>query len=71
EFIQYESRHKRRLALKAGITGLWQVSGRNDINDFEDVVRLDLEYIDKWSIRMDIKILLKTIGVVLLGRGSR
>ncbi len=71
EFIQYESRHKRRLALKAGITGLWQVSGRSDITDFEDVVRLDLDYIDHWSFLMDIKILLKTIGVVLFRRGSR
>lgn len=71
EFLQYESRHKRRLALKAGITGLWQVSGRNDISDFEEVVRLDLEYIDNWSIMMDVKILLKTVGVVLFGKGSR
>ncbi len=71
EFMQYESRHKRRLALKAGVTGLWQVSGRNNINDFEEVVKLDLEYIDKWSVGMDIKILIKTIGVVLFGRGAR
>ena len=71
EFIQYENRHKRRLALKAGVTGLWQVSGRNDINDFEDVVKLDLEYIDNWSLKMDAKILFKTIGVVLFGKGSR
>ncbi|MBH1939365.1 sugar transferase [Mobilitalea sibirica] len=71
EFLQYEGRHKRRLALKAGLTGLWQVSGRSDINDFEDVVRLDLEYIDNWSILMDIKILIKTIGVVVFGRGAK
>ena len=71
EFIQYEGRHKRRLALKAGVTGLWQVSGRSEINDFEDVVKMDLEYIDNWSLKMDVKILLKTIGVVLFGRGSR
>ena len=71
EFIQYESRHKRRLALKAGVTGLWQVSGRSDINDFEDVVKMDLEYIDNWSWKMDLKILLKTIGVVMLGRGAK
>jgi exopolysaccharide biosynthesis polyprenyl glycosylphosphotransferase len=70
EFMQYESRHKRRLALKSGVTGLWQVSGRSDINDFEDVVKLDLEYIDKWSIVMDIKIILKTLGVVIFGRGA-
>lgn len=70
EFIQYESRHKRRLTLKAGITGLWQVSGRSDITDFEDVVKMDLEYIDNWSLQMDVKILVKTVGVVLFGRGS-
>ncbi|MDF2589539.1 MAG: exopolysaccharide biosynthesis polyprenyl glycosylphosphotransferase [Anaerocolumna sp.] len=71
EFLQYEGRHKRRLALKSGLTGLWQVSGRSNITDFEDVVKLDLDYIDNWSIMMDIKILLKTIWVVLFGRGSR
>ncbi|MDD3173969.1 MAG: sugar transferase [Herbinix sp.] len=71
EFIQYEGRHKRRLALKAGITGLWQVSGRSNITDFEDVVKMDLEYIDNWSLKMDVKILFKTIGVVLLRKGSR
>ena len=71
EFIQYENRHRRRLALKAGVTGLWQVSGRSEIDDFEDVVKLDLEYIDNWSLKMDVKILFKTIGVVLFGKGSR
>jgi lipopolysaccharide/colanic/teichoic acid biosynthesis glycosyltransferase len=71
EFIQYESRHKRRLALKAGVTGLWQVSGRSEITDFEEVVKLDLEYIDNWSIKMDFKILVKTIGVVLFWKGAR
>jgi exopolysaccharide biosynthesis polyprenyl glycosylphosphotransferase len=70
EFYQYENRHKRRLALKAGVTGLWQVSGRSDIDDFEDVVKLDLEYIDNWSLKLDIRILLKTIGVVLFGKGA-
>lgn len=71
EFLQYKGRHKRRLALKSGLTGLWQVSGRSDITDFEEVVKLDLEYIDNWSLAMDIKILFKTVGVVLLGKGSR
>lgn len=64
EFRQYESHQKRRLSAKPGITGLWQVSGRNDIKDFEDVVKLDVQYIDNWSIGLDIKILLKTIKVV-------
>jgi lipopolysaccharide/colanic/teichoic acid biosynthesis glycosyltransferase len=67
EFLQYEGRHKRRLSLKPGITGLWQVSGRSDISNFEDVVRLDLEYIDNWSLLLDIKLLLKTF-VVVFGR---
>ncbi len=71
EFYQYENRHKRRLAFKAGVTGLWQVSGRSDIDDFEEVVKLDLEYIDNWSIKMDIRILFKTIEVVLFGKGAK
>lgn len=71
EFEQYESWHRRRLSLKPGLTGLWQVSGRSDIEDFEDVVKLDLEYIDNWSVGLDVKLLLKTVGVVILGRGSK
>ena len=70
EFEQYESHHKRRLSMRPGITGLWQVSGRAQITDFEDVVRLECEYIDKWSAWLDIKILLKTEGVVLRRRGG-
>lgn len=64
EFRQYEVHQKRRLSAKPGITGLWQVSGRNNISDFEEVVKLDVQYIDNWSIGLDIKILLKTIKVV-------
>ncbi|MGB8452067.1 MAG: sugar transferase [Anaerocolumna sp.] len=71
EFLQYEGRHKKRLALKSGLTGLWQVSGRSNINEFEEVVKLDLDYINNWSLVMDIKILLKTMWVVLVNRGSR
>jgi len=71
EFLHYEGRHKRRLALKCGLTGLWQVSGRSDITDFEDVVLMDLEYIDNWSVRMDLKILIKTVGIVFFGRGAK
>lgn len=70
EFMQYEEHHKRRLSLKPGITGMWQVSGRSDIQNFEDVVKLDLEYIDNWSIWLDIKILLQTVWVVLTHRGA-
>ena len=64
EFRQYESHQKRRLSAKPGITGLWQVSGRNEITDFEEVVKLDVQYIDNWSIGLDIRILLRTIKVV-------
>lgn len=71
EFLQYEGRHKRRLALNCGLTGLWQVSGRSNITDFEEVVKMDLNYIDNWSLSMDIKIILKTIYVVFFGRGSK
>lgn len=71
EFVQYENRHKRRLALKSGVTGLWQVSGRSNITDFEEVVKLDLDYIDNWSFKLDFKILLKTIGVVIFNKGAR
>lgn len=71
EFLLYEGRHKRRLSTKPGLTGLWQVSGRSDVTNFEDVVRMDLEYIDNWSIGLDIKLIVKTIGVVLRGSGSK
>ena len=71
EYERYESHHKRRLSMKPGITGLWQVSGRSDIENFEDVVRLDVQYIDNWSLWLDIKLLFKTVAVVFAGRGAR
>ncbi len=70
EFVKYEEHHKRRLSLKPGITGLWQVTGRSEILDFEDVVSLDLKYIDNWSIWSDIRILIQTVIVVLLRKGA-
>ena len=70
EFEKYESHHKRRLSMKPGITGKWQVSGRSDIQDFEEVVKLDCEYIDEWSPMLDIQILFKTVGVVLTHKGA-
>ena len=66
----YEMHHRARLAIKPGITGMWQVSGRSDITDFEEVVRLDKEYITNWNIGLDIKILFKTVMVVLKKDGS-
>lgn len=70
EYEQYELHHKARLAAKPGITGLWQVSGRSDIIDFEEVVQLDKKYISEWSIGMDIKILFQTVKVMFTGKGS-
>ena len=54
-----------------GLTGMWQVSGRSNIDNFDDVVKLDLKYIDNWSLTLDIKILLQTILVVFTGKGSK
>ena len=70
EYNQYSAHHKRRISIKPGITGLWQVSGRSEITDFEEIVHLDCFYIDHWSIAADIKILLKTFGAVFTGKGS-
>ncbi|HFI0172396.1 TPA: sugar transferase [Streptococcus suis] len=71
EFDQYTPSQKRRLSFKPGITGLWQVSGRSNITDFDEVVKLDVEYIDNWTIWSDIKILLKTVQVVIKREGSK
>jgi exopolysaccharide biosynthesis polyprenyl glycosylphosphotransferase len=71
EFNQYELYFRRRLSIKPGLTGLWQVSGRSDITDFKEVVKLDLEYIDNWSLTSDIRILLMTIWVVVMKKGAR
>lgn len=71
EFEQYSLHYRRRLSITPGLTGMWQVSGRSDIKDFDEVVKLDLKYIDHWSLTLDIKILIQTVGVVLFGRGSK
>jgi exopolysaccharide biosynthesis polyprenyl glycosylphosphotransferase len=70
EVAQYENWHRRRISIKPGITGMWQISGRNRIEDFDEIVRLDLCYIDGWTIWLDIRILLKTVKTVLVGGGS-
>ena len=70
EWEQYELHHHARLAIKPGITGLWQVSGRSNITDFEEVVELDKKYIREWSMGLDFRILLQTIKVVLGKDGS-
>lgn len=71
EFKKYDLHHKYRLSLRPGITGLWQVSGRNEITDFEQVVELDKQYINNWSLLLDIKILLMTVLVVINKRGAK
>ena len=63
--------HRRRLSVKPGLTCLWQISGRNEVRDFRDWVRLDLQYIDNWSLWLDLRILLQTVPVVLTGAGAR
>lgn len=71
EVNNYENYHRRRISIKPGITGMWQVNGRNALEDFEEIVRLDTSYIDNWSIWLDIKILLKTVWVVFARTGAR
>jgi cps2E len=71
EYDQYTPEQKRRLSFKPGITGLWQVSGRSKITDFDDVVKLDVAYIDNWTIWKDIEILLKTVKVVFMRDGAK
>ncbi|MBO5489550.1 MAG: sugar transferase [Eubacterium sp.] len=71
EWEKYSYHHRSRMSMKPGITGLWQVSGRSDIQDFEEVVKLDMEYIDRCCFSFDLKILLKTIRVVFGGKGAK
>ncbi len=70
EFEQYNPRHKVRLSMKPGLTGLWQVSGRSRITDFEEIVKLDAYYIEHWSLGLDFKIMWRTVGVVLRKEGA-
>ncbi|MBQ6415674.1 MAG: sugar transferase [Butyrivibrio sp.] len=71
EFEQYNEHYRRRLSMTPGLTGLWQISGRSDIQDFDEVVKLDLQYIDNWSLAEDVRILLRTVYVVLFGKGAK
>ena len=70
EWEKYKYHHRARLAFKPGITGMWQVSGRSNITDFEEVVKLDTEYIEHWSIWLDIRIILRTVGVLFTKSGA-
>lgn len=71
EVENYELHHRKRISITPGITGMWQISGRSEITDFEEVVRLDSEYITNWTVWMDLKILFKTVWVVFTKRGSK
>lgn len=71
EYEKYTSQQKARVSMTTGLTGLWQISGRSDIKSFDDVVKLDMEYIDNWSIWLDIKIIIMTVWVVVMGRGAK
>ena len=71
EFAAYAPHHRARMSIKPGITGLWQVSGRSEITDFEEVVRLDTQYINSWSLAQDIKILIQTVFAVVQRKGSK
>lgn len=70
EVATYQNWHRKRICIKPGITGLWQVSGRNQIDDFDEVVRLDIRYIEEWSLWLDIQLLAKTLWVVVARRGA-
>ncbi len=70
EWKQYSEHHRKRLAIKPGITGMWQISGRSDITDFEEIVHLDNQYIDNWTVGMDIRILFITVAQVLRHKGA-
>ena len=66
-----KSEHRRRLSVKPGVTCIWQAGGRNTISKWEDWVEMDLEYIDNWSLWLDVKLLLKTIPAVFFGKGAK
>ena len=70
EWEKYEYHHRARLAIRPGITGMWQISGRSDITDFEEVVRLDTKYIQNWSLSLDMKILIQTVVAVVKRKGA-
>jgi lipopolysaccharide/colanic/teichoic acid biosynthesis glycosyltransferase len=70
EFEQFSEYQKQKMAIKPGITCLWQVSGRNQISDFEEWLRLDLEYISRWSLSLDLAILMRTVETVFSGSGK-
>ena len=71
EWERYEARHRARLVIKPGLTGLWQVEGRSDIHDFDEVMALDMKYINEWTIAGDLRIMIRTVAEVFRGSGAR
>lgn len=70
EWELYEPYHRARMSFRPGLTGMWQVSGRSNITDFEEVVKLDTQYISEWSLRLDVKILWQTVWSVFKSDGA-
>ena len=70
EWEKYEPHHRARMSFRPGLTGLWQVSGRSNITDFEEVVKLDTQYIEEWSVKNDIRIIFQTIIRVMKNDGA-
>lgn len=70
EVCQYELRHRRRLSIRPGITGMWQVNGRNEIREFEDILEMDTKYIDNWSIFLDLRIIFQTVLILFRRKGA-
>jgi lipopolysaccharide/colanic/teichoic acid biosynthesis glycosyltransferase len=70
EVEKYDFSHLRRISIKPGITGMWQVNGRSNVKNFENVVKLDTKYIEDWSLLLDIKIILKTVFIVFNKQGA-
>ena len=71
EVKEYQNYHRRRLSIKPGLTGMWQVNGRNEVTDFEEIYQLDVQYIDQWSLGLDVKLLFLTLFAVISGRGAQ
>ena len=70
EWEKYEPHHRARMSFRLGLTGLWQVSGRSNITDFEEVVKLDTQYIREWSVKNDLRIIFKTVVSIMQSDGA-
>ena len=70
EWEKYEPHHRGRMSFRPGLTGLWQMSGRSNITDFEEVVKLDTQYIREWSVKNDLRIIFKTVVSIMQSDGA-